>query len=185
MELFEDNYEEFEKYLGQELGVSEYHQITQNQINLFSDATLDHQWIHTDTERAATESPFKATIAHGYLTLSLIPYLWKQVIDIQNLKMEINYGIESLKFAQPVLVNDQIRLKVKLSNILNLRGVSKVTIALVMEISGQEKPAFTGETVFLYQSRLSLPTVLPTPDKADSTAYGTRILPCKAPGIAC
>lgn len=144
------SHQEFAEYAGKELGVSNWHTITQEQINMFSDATLDHQWIHTDTERAKTESPFKATIAHGYLTLSLIPYLWKQVIDIQNLKMEINYGIESLRFAQPVIVNSQVRLRVTLKTILNLRGVTKATITADLEIKDEKKSAFTGDTVFLY-----------------------------------
>lgn len=145
-----NNYNEFEAQLGNELGVSDWHTITQEQINKFADATLDHQWIHTDPERAQTESPFKSTIAHGYLTLSLIPYLWKQVADIRNLKMEINYGIENLRFAQPVLVNDKVRLKVKLFNLINLRGVTKTTMSVVLEIDGQKKPAFSGDVVFLY-----------------------------------
>ena len=145
-----NNYNEFEAQLGNELGVSDWHSITQEQINKFADATLDHQWIHTDPEKAATESPFKTTIAHGYLTLSLIPYLWKQVADIRNLKMEINYGIENLRFAQPVLVNDKVRLKVKLFNLINLRGVTKTTMSVVLEIDGQKKPAFSGDVVFLY-----------------------------------
>lgn len=144
------NFKEFESYLGQELGVSEVHTITQQQILQFADATLDHQWIHTDPERAANEGPFKATIAHGYLTLSLIPYLWKQIVDVQNLKMEINYGIENLKFGQPVIVNSEVRLKAKLVSILNLRGVCKATIGAELEILGQPKPAFKGDVVFLY-----------------------------------
>ena len=145
-----NNYNEFEAQLGNELGVSDWHIITQEQINKFADATLDHQWIHTDPERAQAESPFKTTIAHGYLTLSLIPYLWKQVADIRNLKMEINYGIENLRFAQPVLVNDKVRLKVKLFNLINLRGVTKTTMSVILEIDGQKKPAFSGDVVFLY-----------------------------------
>lgn len=145
-----DSYESFSRFLGQEIGVSEWHTVTQTQINQFADATLDHQWIHVDAERAALESPFKKTIAHGYLSLSLIPVLWKQITEVRNLKMEINYGIENLRFAQPVLVDSEIRLHVKLSNIVNLRGVTKVTIHLTMEIKGEAKPAFTGETVFLY-----------------------------------
>lgn len=116
----------------------------------FADATLDHQWIHTDTERAEKEGPFNATIAHGYLTLSLIPYLWKQIVDIQNLKMEINYGIENLRFGQAVVVNSEVRLRVKLAAIANLRGVTKATIAAELEINGQIKPAFRGEVIFLY-----------------------------------
>ena len=145
-----NNYTEFESYLGQELGVSDWHKITQDQIGKFADATLDHQWIHIDTERAAAEGPFKATIAHGYLTLSLIPYLWKQLINIKNLKMEINYGIENLRFMQAVVVNSEVRLRVKLASIVNLRGVTKATIAAELEINGQSKPAFRGEVIFLY-----------------------------------
>lgn len=141
---------EFELYLGKELGVSDWHQITQEQINQFADATLDHQWIHTDVERAAKESPFKTTIAHGYLTLSLIPYFWKQVADVQNLKMEVNYGIEQLKFGQAVLVNSEVRCRVSLKSIINLRGITKATLFITLEIKGQAKPAFTGDTLFLY-----------------------------------
>ena len=144
------SYLEFESHLNKELGTSEWHTITQPQINLFADATLDQQWIHVDTERALTESPFQATIAHGYLTISLIPYLWKQIVNIQNLKMEINYGIEKLRFGQAVIVNNEVRLKVKLASIINLRGVCKATIAAELEIKGQKKPAFGGEVVFLY-----------------------------------
>ena len=144
------SHEEFEQYLGKELGISNWHSIKQEQINLFADATLDHQWIHTDTEKAATDSPFKTTIAHGYLTLALIPYLWKQIVSIQNLKMEINYGIEKLRFAQAVTVDSEVRMKVSLAGIVNLRGVTKANIALELEIKDQKKPAFTGEVVFLY-----------------------------------
>ncbi|WP_353136903.1 MaoC family dehydratase [Pseudopedobacter sp.] len=148
--LIISNYEEFAQYLNQELGCSEFHKITQQQINLFADATLDHQWIHTDEEKVKTDSPFKATIAHGYLTLSLIPYLWKQIVEVKNLKMEINYGIENLRFAQAVTVNSEVRLKTRLVGIANLRGVTKATIAIELEIKDQKKPAFTGEVVFLY-----------------------------------
>ncbi len=148
--LIINNYTEFESHLGQELGVSHWHKITQDQIGKFADATLDHQWIHIDTERAGTEGPFKATIAHGYLTLSLIPFLWKQVMDIQNLKMEINYGIENFRFAQAVVVNSEVRLRVKLASIANLRGVTKAVLEVELEINGQKKPAFKGDVVFLY-----------------------------------
>jgi acyl dehydratase len=141
---------DFESHLGKEIGVSNWHQITQEQINQFADATLDHQWIHVDTERAKTESPFKTTIAHGYLTLSLIPYFWKQVADVQNLKMEVNYGIEQLKFGQAVLVNNEVRCRVSLKSIINLRGISKATLCIQLEIKDQPKPAFTGDALFLY-----------------------------------
>lgn len=144
------SFQEFEQHIGEELGTSSWHKITQEQINKFADATLDHQWIHTDAEKAKTDSPFKTTIAHGYLTLSLTPYLWKEIVKIENLKMEINYGIENLRFAQPALVDSEVRLKVKLAGLLNLRGVIKATMAIEMEIKDQRKPAFSGDVVFLY-----------------------------------
>jgi acyl dehydratase len=144
------NYSEFEAFLGKEMGVSQWHTIDQKQINLFADATLDHQWIHIDKDRAATESPFKTTIAHGYLTLSLIPYLWKQITEVTNLKMEINYGIESFKFGQAVLVDNEVRLKAKLKSIVNLRGITKVNIEAILEIKDQAKPAYVGDVMFLY-----------------------------------
>jgi acyl dehydratase len=145
-----NNYAEFEALLGQVIGTSGWHTITQEQVNLFAEATIDHQWIHTDPERAAAESPFKGTIAHGYLTVSLLPYFWHQIADVQNLKMEINYGIESIRFSQPVLVNSKTRLIAKLNAIANLRGITKATIGVTMEIEGEKKPAYTGEVVFLY-----------------------------------
>ena len=145
-----NSYEEFEAHLGKEIGISQWHTIDQDQINKFADATLDHQWIHTDEEKAKNEGPFKATIAHGYLTLSLIPYLWKQIADIRNIKMEINYGIESFKFGQAVVVNSEVQLKAKLKSIANLRGITKVIIEATLIIKDQPKPAYTGDVMFLY-----------------------------------
>jgi len=144
------SFAEFESKVGQELGASAWHTVTQDQINNFAHATLDHQWIHTDPERAAKESPFKATIAHGYLTVSLLPYFWKQIVDVQNIKLEVNYGIEKIKFVQPVIVNSQVCCKVTLASVVNLRGVVKATLAIKVSIKGEKKPAFTGEVVFLY-----------------------------------
>jgi len=145
-----NNYEEFEALLGKVIGVSEYITITQDQINKFADATLDYQWIHTDPERAATESPFKSTIAHGYLSLSMLTYLWFNVVDIRNVKMVVNYGIENLRFQQPVLVNDRIRATVSLADIKNLRGITKVQVKIVVDIEGQKKPAYETLANFLY-----------------------------------
>jgi acyl dehydratase len=118
------SYAEFEQFKGKTIGISDYFKITQEQIDKFADATLDHQWIHIDPAKAASDSPFKTTIAHGYLTLSLIPFLWEQIAEVRNLKMMINYGIQELRFNQPVLVNGEVRLKVDLLNIINLRGVT-------------------------------------------------------------
>ena len=90
-----NSYDEFAAYDGKELGCSDWLLVDQDRINLFADATLDHQWIHVDTERAAKESPYKSTIAHGYLTLSLLPYLWQQIIEVNNIKMLVNYGMDT------------------------------------------------------------------------------------------
>ena len=119
-------------------------------INLFADATLDHQWIHVDPERARTESPYKTTIAHGYLTLSLLPYLWGQVLEVQNVKMLLNYGIEKLRFNQPVAVDSEVRLRASLVSITNLRGTAKADIKLSIEAWVSPKTALDATVVFLY-----------------------------------
>ena len=145
-----NSYDEFESYLGKEIGVSDYVQVKQEQIDKFAEATLDHQWIHTDPERAAKESPFKTTIAHGYLTLSMLTYLWYSIVDVNNVKMIVNYGIEHLRFQQPVLVNDRIRARVSLKDIRNLRGIAKIQVKILVEIEGQKKPAYDALVTFLY-----------------------------------
>lgn len=145
-----NSFQEFEQYIGKELGQSPYHKITQEQINLFADATLDNQWIHVDVEKSKRESPFGGTIAHGYLTLSILPFLWEQVIEVNNLKMLVNYGIDKLKFGQPVLVDSEVRLTARLKSILNLRGTAKTEIDVVLEIKGNKKPAYNATLVFLY-----------------------------------
>jgi len=145
-----NNYKELEAFLGKEIGVSDYHTISQEQINKFADATLDYQWIHVDPERAKTESPFKTTIAHGYLTLSLLTYLWLQIVDVRNVKLMVNYGIESLKFNQSVPVNSRVRLRTRLDAIKDLRGITRAHMKATFEIEGNNKPAFEAVIVFLY-----------------------------------
>ncbi len=101
-------------------------------------------------DRAAKESPFKTTIAHGYLTLSMLTYMWYSIVDVRNVKMIVNYGIENLRFQQPVLVNDRIRARVSLHSIKNLRGIAKIQVKIVVEIEGQKKPAYDVIATFLY-----------------------------------
>lgn len=144
------SFSDFESYNGQELGSSEFFKITQEQINLFADATYDHQWIHTDPTRAKAEGAFGGTIAHGYLTLSIVPHLWEQIVQVKNLKMMINYGIENLRFAQAVTVDSEVRLHAKLRNVANLRGTVKAEVEVKLEIKDQRKPAFSGVLIFLY-----------------------------------
>lgn len=145
-----NSYDEFAALLGKNIGVSDYVELTQERINMFADATLDHQWIHVDQERAKAESPFKTTIAHGYLTLSMLPYLWNQIIEVNNLKMMINYGMEKMKFGQAVLSGQRIRLVADLQSLANLRGVAKAEIKFAIEIEGEKKKALEGVAVFLY-----------------------------------
>ena len=148
-QLVINSYEEFEKYVGQELGVSDYLKITQEQINQFADATFDHQWIHVDVEKAKAESPFHTTIAHGYLNLSILPYLWGQIIQVNNVKMLVNYGIEKLRFNQ-VLVDSDVRIRAKLVSLINLRGIAKAEIKVSLEIKDCKKTALDATVIFLY-----------------------------------
>ena len=148
--LIINSYDEFAAKLDMELGKSEWLEDDQERINMFADATLDHQWIHVDTEKAKVESPYKSTIAHGYLTLSLLPYMWEQIIEVRNIKMLVNYGMDKMRFGQPVITGSRVRLVTKLHNIQNLRGICKAEIDFKIEIEGQRKPALEGIASFLY-----------------------------------
>ena len=145
-----NSYEEFAALLGKNIGVSDYVELNQERINLFADATLDHQWIHVNPEKAAVDSPFKTTIAHGYLTLSMLPYLWNQIIEVNNLKMMVNYGMDKMKFGQAVKSGESVRLVADLHSIANLRGTIKVEIKFAIEIKDQKKKALEGIATFLY-----------------------------------
>ena len=149
-QLIINSYEEFAAYEGKQLGASEWLLVDQDRINSFADATLDHQWIHVDTARAAKESPYKSTIAHGYLTLSLLPHMWNEIIKVNNLKMMVNYGMDKMRFGVPVITGSKIRLVASLERIENLRGICKAFIDFKIEIEGQRKPALQGEAQFLY-----------------------------------
>ena len=143
------NYKDLERNVGKELGVSEYLKITQSLIDRFADVTQDYQWIHVDKEKAKQESPYKATIAHGYLILSLLPYLWTHIMEVRNVKTMINYGIEKLKFNQPVIVNSEVRARVKLLSVTNLRGTIKVEFKVILEIKNSQKNAFEAPLIYL------------------------------------
>ncbi|MBP3227237.1 MAG: MaoC family dehydratase [Bacteroidaceae bacterium] len=143
------SYDEFAQYEGKDLGQSEWLEVTQDRINQFADATSDHQWIHVDPERAK-DGPFGQTIAHGYLTLSLLPYLWEQIVDVHNLKMMVNYGMDKMRFGKEVRSGQRIRLVTHLAGIANLRGITKVEIKFHIEIEGERKHALEGLCTFLY-----------------------------------
>ncbi len=145
-----NSFEDFQQYEGKDLGASDYIEVPQERINLFADATLDHQWIHVDTEKAKTESPFGQTIAHGYLTLSLLPVMWDQIIEVNNLERMMNYGMDKMKFAQPVLSGQSVRLVTKLQELQNLRGAIKTTIKFHIEVKETGKKALEGLATFIY-----------------------------------
>jgi acyl dehydratase len=131
-----------------ELGTSDWVEITQDQVNQFADATGDHQWIHVDPERAK-QGPFGRTIAHGYLTLSLLPQLMPQVMSIEDAVMGVNYGLEKIRFTNPVPVGSRVRLHAKLLGSDAKGGGRLNRIGVQMEIEGEEKPAMVGEVLYL------------------------------------
>ncbi len=145
-----NNFIEYKALEEKMVGFSDWHTIDQKQINRFAEATLDDQWIHINEDKAKKESPFKSTIAHGYLLLSLIPYLWKQIAEVRNVKMEINYGIENLKFGQAVPVGSDVKLQATVKSVTDLRGTVKVVVEAKLIIRNQIKPAYTGDVIFLY-----------------------------------
>ena len=144
-----NSYEEFAALKGKEIGTSEWLEVNQARINQFADATLDHQWIHVDAERAK-EGPFGQTIVHGYLTLSLLPHMWGEIITVNNIKMMVNYGMDKMKFGQAVLSGSSLRLVASLHDIQNLRGICKAEVKFRIEIKDQRKPALEGIATFLY-----------------------------------
>jgi acyl dehydratase len=131
-----------------ELGTSNWETIEQEQIGLFAEATHDHQWIHVDPELAA-QGPFGSTVAHGYLSLSLLPYFMSQVLRVDGARMGINYGIEKLRFTAPVPVGSRVRLKATLRS-AEKRGEGVLYhVGVEVEIEGSDKPALVGEVVYL------------------------------------
>jgi acyl dehydratase len=145
MRVFAD-LQEFADAVGQHLGHSEWHTVTQEQVNLFADATGDHQWIHVDLDRA-TAGPFGAPIAHGYLTLSLIPMLGKDLYRVENLTMGVNYGLNKVRFPQPVRVGSRIRAGAELAEVTEVPQGKQAIVRWTIEIEGENKPACVAETV--------------------------------------
>lgn len=141
---------EVRKLQGEHLGYSEWFQVDQARVNAFADATLDHQWIHVDPERAKKESPFGGPIVHGYLTLSLVPHLYGEVFEVQGTKMTINYGLNRVRFPSPVPVGSRVRLGLLAKEIEEVKGGVQCVFETTLEIEGAEKPAMVAEVVFRY-----------------------------------
>jgi len=134
--------------IGQELGVSRWVEIEQSRIDAFADTTMDHQWIHVDVEKAKTESPYGATIAHGFLTLSLIPGVSKDNYRVENAKLGINYGLNKVRFLAPVKVGSRIRVRSELADATRVGDDAvNLTVRHTVEIDGVEKPAAIAELI--------------------------------------
>ena len=138
--------EELNALVGTHLGYSDYRTVTQEQVNLFADATDDHQWIHVDPERAAA-GPFGHTIAHGYLTLSLIPGLCAGLLTVQGVTMGVNYGSNKVRFTSPVPVGSDVRAGATLASVDEVPGGVQIAMDVVVEIRGSEKPACVAQTL--------------------------------------
>ncbi len=141
--------EELKNLIGQHLGYSGYHTVTQEQVNLFAEATGDHQWIHVDPERAKA-GPFGGPIAHGYLTLSLTPILLGQILKVDGVKMGVNYGTNKVRFTAPVPVGSEIRAGATLASVDDVAGGVQVAVDLTIEVKDAPKPSCVAQVVFRY-----------------------------------
>jgi acyl dehydratase len=139
----------FHDLVGTHLGYSTWHRIDQDQINLFADATGDHQWIHVDPERAKG-GPFGTTIAHGYLTLSLAPALLGEIMVVEGMSMGVNYGCNKVRFPAPVPVGSNLRLGLAVAEVEDVKGGVQVVLDLTFEIEGATKPSCVAQVVYRY-----------------------------------
>lgn len=137
------------KAVGQHLGHSEWLHVTQERINLFADATGDHQWIHVDPERAK-DGPFGACIAHGYLTLSLVNMFLPQIVEVRGIRMGVNYGVDKVRFPAPVRVDSRVRGSGDLIAVEEVKGSVQATIRVTVEIEGSDRPACVADTISRY-----------------------------------
>ena len=141
-------FDELAEAAGDDLGTSEWVEITQERVDQFAEATGDHQWIHVDVEKAAA-GPFGGTIAHGYLTLALIPWLGSQVLGLETPGAKLNYGVNKVRFPGPVRVGKRIRLHVTMGDVTEIPAGRQVTLRHTIEIEGEDKPGCVAETVVL------------------------------------
>jgi acyl dehydratase len=141
-------FEEIEAAAGEDLGASDWVEISQDRVDQFADATGDHQWIHVDVQKAK-EGPFGGTIAHGYLTLSLVPWLGSQVFGLETPGAKLNYGVNKVRFPNPVKVGSKVRAHVAVGSVADVSAGKQLTMRYTVEIEGEDKPACVAETVVL------------------------------------
>jgi len=137
-------------FVGREVGVSDWHAITQDQVQQFADATGDHQWIHLDRQRAQRESPFGATIAHGFLTLSLIGSLMKEAVQIRGARLVVNYGLNRVRFPAPVRVDSKVRARFSVLAVKELGDSLEATFSVTVEGDSADKPCCVAEWLLRY-----------------------------------
>jgi len=143
---------ELKAAVGKQLGHSDWLEITQGRINLFADATGDHQWIHVDPERAK-KGPFGAPIAHGYLTLSLVSLFLPQIVEVRGISMGVNYGTDKVRFPAPVPVGSRVRGSGELLAVEEVKGGVQATVRVTVEIEGKDKPACVVDTISRFYAR--------------------------------
>ena len=144
--------DEFVAAEGGQLGPTDWLEVTQERVNLFADATDDHQWIHVDVERAKAESPFGGPIGHGYLTLSLLIPMWSQVLTVTDSRMAVNYGLNKVRFPAPVPVGSKVRLTATLADVEEIKGGYQLTVSAVIERENGDKPVCIAEPVLRFYS---------------------------------
>ena len=138
-------------YVGKPLGTTDWVTLPQQQIDAFAEATGDHQWIHVDVERAARESPFGGTIAHGYLTLALVPRLLSQLLRVDGTSRVINYGIDKLRLPTPVPAGSRVRLSAEIKHVRNVPGgAARVTFAIKIHLENKTKPCCSADAIYVY-----------------------------------
>ena len=137
--------ENLKSLAGKEAGTSDWCEITQDRVNQFADATEDHQWIHIDEARAVSESPYRSTIAHGFLTLSLLPMMLQQAVELTGFGMKINYGLNKLRFPGPVPVGSRIRARFIITDVSEFEGGVQITWRVMVEVDGQAKPCLAAD----------------------------------------
>jgi acyl dehydratase len=146
-----DSPEALKPLVGQEISVTDWFNVTQERIQQFADATLDHQWIHVDVERARRESPFKAPIAHGFLTLSLLPHFMHQALEIkQGVRLGVNYGLNRVRFVSPVRAGSNIRGRIVLQSLKDVQDGMEAVFNATLEVEGGKKPCCVAEWVVRY-----------------------------------
>lgn len=139
--------EELKALIGQEVAVTDWVDVSQERVNMFAEATGDHQWIHLDVERSRRESPYGGTIAHGFLTLSLLPMLMESAVSMPNCKMGVNYGLNKVRFPAPVPVGSRVRARMTLLEVEDIEGGAQIMWKVTIERDGGDKPVCVAESI--------------------------------------